>query len=140
MALGSELAGRSFPPTPPFTVTAQSLRNFTAAIGVTEADDEAGLAPPTYPIVVAFAALRRLLDDPDVGIALHRLMHGAQRFEQHRPVRVGDVLTAQLSVESVRSLGGADVIGTRTEVTTTVGEPVCTAYATLVHRAADDAA
>ena len=140
MALGSELAGRSFAPTPPFTVTAQSLRDFIAAIGATEAPEEAGLAPPTYPIVVAFPALQGLLDDPDIGIALHRLVHGGQRFEQHRPVRVGDVLTAQLSVESVRSLGGADVIGTRTQITTTVGEPVCTAYATLVHRAADDAA
>ena len=139
MALGAELTGRSFPPTPAFTVTAQSLQDFAAAIGANEVLDD-GLAPPTYPIVVAFPALQRLIDDPDIGVALHRLVHGGQRFEQHRPVRAGDVLIAQLRVDSVRSLGGADIITTRTDITTRGGEPVCTAYATLVHRAAEDAA
>jgi hypothetical protein len=32
-------------------------------------------------------------------------------------------------------MGGADILGTRSEITDADGLPVCTAYATLVHRA-----
>ena len=131
MAPAAALAGRRFDPTSPFEVTSRSVREFASAIG---AADVGAAAPFTYPIVVAFQALRRLLEDPDSGLELSRLVHGSQRFEQHRPVRVGDVLTASLSVESVRSVGGADVVATRTEIGTVSGEPVCTAYATLLHR------
>jgi acyl dehydratase len=46
----------------------------------------------------------------------------------------GDELTATLSVDSLRQIGGADIIGTRSEITAADGSAVCTAYATLVHR------
>ncbi|MGA9749268.1 MAG: MaoC family dehydratase N-terminal domain-containing protein, partial [Nocardioides sp.] len=71
---------------------------------------------------------------PEVGIALHRVVHGEQRFTYARPVVVGDELTAALTVDTLRQIGGADIIGTRSEVTDADGHPVCTAYATLVHR------
>ncbi|HEX4978019.1 MAG TPA: MaoC family dehydratase N-terminal domain-containing protein, partial [Nocardioides sp.] len=58
-----------------------------------------------------------------------------QRFTYTRPVVVGDRLTATLTVDSLRHIGGADIIGTRSEVADADGKPVCTAYATLVHRA-----
>ena len=45
----------------------------------------------------------------------------------------GDVLTATLTVDTLRQIGGADIIGTRSEITDADGAPVCTAYATLVH-------
>ena len=74
-----------------------------------------------------------------VGIALHRVVHGEQRFSYTRPVQVGDVLTAELTVDSLRQIGGADIIGTRSEITDADGEPVCTAFATLVHRGEEEA-
>jgi acyl dehydratase len=46
---------------------------------------------------------------------------------------VGDELTASLRVASVRSLGGADVIGTVSTLTDAAGAVVCEAKATLVH-------
>ena len=54
-----------------------------------------------------------------------------------RPIRAGDVLTATISVESVRQAAGTALVATRSVIRTVDGEPVCTAYATLAHRAPD---
>jgi len=136
MAVDSDLVGRTFPPTEPYTVTYEKVLEFARATG-SELDGRT--APATFPIVVAFAAMTALMEDPQVGIALHRVVHGEQRFTYTRPVVVGDRLSATLSVDSLRQLGGADVIGTRSEITDERGEPVCTAFATLVHRVEDAA-
>jgi acyl dehydratase len=90
--------------------------------------------------VVAFAAMTALMQDPSVGIELHRVVHGEQRFTYTRPVRPGDRLTATLTVDSLRQIGGADIIGTRSEITDEHGAPVCTAFATLVHTGAAEGA
>jgi acyl dehydratase len=90
--------------------------------------------------VVAFAAMQRLMTEPDVGIELHNVVHRDQAFEQARPVRPGDVLTATLTVESLRQAAGTDLIATRTEITDAAGEVVSTARATLAHRASGEPA
>lgn len=136
MAVDNDLVGRTFPPTEPYTVTREKVLEFAQATG-----SQLGgrTAPATFPILVAFGAMNALMEDPDLGIALHRVVHGEQRFTYTRPVVVGDRLSATLTVDSLRQVGGADIIGTRTEITDERGEPVCTAFATLVHRAEDAA-
>ncbi|HEU5043849.1 MAG TPA: MaoC family dehydratase N-terminal domain-containing protein [Nocardioidaceae bacterium] len=131
MAVDPSLAGRTFPATPPYQVTGERIAEFAAATGSTY---EGGPAPATFPIVVAFAAMTSLMEDPSVGIELHHVVHGEQRFRYTRPVVAGDELSATLTVDSLRQLGGADIIGTRSEIVDAAGQPVCTAYATLVHK------
>ncbi|HET6626977.1 MAG TPA: MaoC family dehydratase N-terminal domain-containing protein [Nocardioidaceae bacterium] len=131
MAVEASLAGRTFAPTEPYAVSAEKILEFARATG-SEYDGRA--APATFPIVVAFAAMNALMEDPEVGIALHRVVHGEQRFSYSRPVVAGDRLTAELTVDSLRQIGGADIIGTRSEITDAEGAHVCTAFATLVHR------
>ncbi len=133
MALDPGLSGRTFSPTPPYTVSREKIDEFTHAIGSPPLDD-GDTAPLTFPIVVAFGAMNDLMTDPDVGIELQNVIHGDQRFEQDRPVRVGDVLTGTLTIDSLRAAAGMDMIGTRTEISTVDGERVATAFATLVHR------
>lgn len=146
MPVDPGLAGRAFAPVPAYDVSRSQICAFAAAIGETdpvhhdvEAARAAGhadvIAPPTYPIVIAFGAMQALLGDPEVGIDLRHVIHADQRFEASRPVRAGDSLVAQLTVESLRSMGGADIIATRTELTAPDGELVCTAYAKLAHTA-----
>jgi hypothetical protein len=135
MSLGPDLAGRTFPPTAPFEVTHEHVAAFARSVGTSYAG---GPAPATYPIVVVLGAMRALLEDPEVGISLQHVVHGEQRFTYSRPVVPGDRLTAELSVTSVRSLGGADIIATRSEVTDADGAHVVSASATLVHKAPAD--
>ena len=128
----ASLAGRSFPATAPFEVTAAHVAAFAAATGTPYAEGDP--APATYPIVVAFAAMQELMSDPTVGINLHHVVHGQQKFTYERPVRVGDRLSAELTVTSLRQVAGTDIIATSSRVT--AGEElVCVADATLVHRA-----
>jgi acyl dehydratase len=134
MAVDASLAGRTFPPTPPYAVSEERVVEFARATG---SDYDGTAAPVTFPIVVAFSAMTSLLEDPSVGIALHRVVHGEQRFTYTRPVVAGDTLTATLTVDTLRQIGGADIIGTRSEIVDADGRPVCTALATLVHRGED---
>ena len=150
MPLAPDLAGREFPPTPPFDVSRSQIAAFADAIGADdplhrdpEAAKAAGhpdvIAPPTFPIVVAFQAMTAFMADPDVGIELRNVVHSDQRFEVDRPIRAGDVLTAVISVESVRQAAGTALVSTRSRIRTVDGEAVCTAYATLAHRAPEAA-
>jgi hypothetical protein len=134
MAVDSSLTGRTFPPTPPYKVSGEKITEFARATG---SQYDGGAAPATFPIVVAFAAMTALMEDSSVGIELHRVVHGDQRFTYTRPVEAGDELTATLTVDTLRQIGGADIIGTRSEITDTAGEHVCTAFATLVHRSGE---
>jgi acyl dehydratase len=146
MPVDPDLAGREWPPTPPRDVSRSQVAAFATAIGATDpvhhdvaAARAAGhpdvVAPPTFPIVVAFDAMGALLADPEVGIDLRHVIHAEQRFESARPVHAGDELTATLTVEALRSMGGSDIITTRTDLRTTDGEHVCTAWAKLAHSA-----
>jgi acyl dehydratase len=131
MAVDDSLVGRTFPPTAPYPVSEERVAEFVAATG---GEYAGGPAPGTFPIVIAFRAMLELMDDPSVGIALHRVVHGEQRFAYTRPVVPGDVLTAELTVDTLRQIGGADIIGTRSEITDADGGHVVTAHAVLVHK------
>lgn len=121
------LVEREFAPVGPYVVSGAKVAEFAAATRW-----PAGGVPPTFPILLLNDAMLAFLDD--VGASLERIVHGEQRFAYHRPVVVGDELTATLRVASLRSLGGADVIGTVSTITDAAGELVCEAKATLVHQ------
>lgn len=129
MSIDADLVGREFPSTRPHPVSEQRVREFAAATGTPY---DGGPAPATFPIVLAFEAMNAFLDE--VGVDLHRIVHGDQKFTYERPVVPGDVLTASLAVSSLRQIGGNDLIGTTSRVTDESGALVCTTTATLVHR------
>ena len=133
MPLDPGLAGRIFEPTPPYLVSREKIAEFNASIGA-EPIADGTTAPLTFPIVVAFHAISALIADTSVGIELRNLVHGDQRFEQTRPLRAGDVVTATLTVDGVRAAAGMDMITTSTDISTTDGEHLVTAHALLLHR------
>ena len=145
MPIDASYAGRTYPPTEPYEVGIEKIREFASAVG----DDNPAyhdraaaqalghpdvVAPPTFPFVLTFQASRQLVDDPDLGIDYSRVVHGEQRFSYARPVRAGDRLTVTVTLESVRSAGGHDMLTSRSDVATVEGEHVVTAWSTLVVR------
>jgi hypothetical protein len=129
MPVDQSLVGRTFPPTAAHEVTEDRLRDFAAAVGTAY---DGAQAPPTYPIVLAFDAMNAFLEAE--ALDLFRIVHGEQRFAYERPIVPGDVLTATLTVASLRQIAGNDIIGTTSEVTDASGALVCSTSATLVHR------
>jgi acyl dehydratase len=147
VAVNPDYAGRTFAATEPYEVSRVKIAEFAEAIGdpnpvYTDRDAAVGagypdvIAPPTFPIVVSMAASAKAVADPGLGINYAMVVHGEQRFEYARPLRAGDVVTAQSTIESIREVRSNVMMTTRTEVTTVGGEHVCTAYSTLVERGA----
>ena len=145
MAVNPALEGRVFPPVPAYLVGREKIREFARAVLSTspanfdvEAAQSAGyfdlVAPPTFPIVVQERTLAELLAEPDAGIDFSRIVHGDQRFTYTRPIVAGDELTAQLSVASIKSLGGHTMLTAVSEITDSSGSHVVTATSTLVVR------
>jgi acyl dehydratase len=149
MAINPDYAGRTFPASAPYEVSRVKIAEFADAIGDPSpvyrdraAAEAAGypdvIAPPTFPIVVTMTASAAAVGDPGLGVNYARVVHGEQRFEYTRPLRAGDVVTAQSTIEAIRAVGGHTMLTTRTDIRTTGGEPVCTAFSTLVERGGAD--
>jgi acyl dehydratase len=145
MAVNPAIEGRILPPAEPYLVGREKIREFSRAVLATnpinfdvEAAIAAGhsdlVAPPTFAIVVQEKTLAQLLSEPDAGIDFSRVVHGDQRFTYTRPIVAGDELTAQLTVASVKSLGGHNMITAVSEMTDGSGGHVVTATSTLVVR------
>jgi acyl dehydratase len=145
MPLDPSHAGRSYPPTAPYLVGREKIREFAVAIGASDpayldadAARAAGhpdvIAPPTFPTVVTAPSWQQVLDDPEVGIDFSRVVHGDQRFAYARPITAGDRLVCVSRIEEISSRAGHDFLTTRTDVSTVAGEAVVTAWSMLVVR------
>ena len=117
MPVDPSFAGRSYPPTEPYEVGREKIREFADAINdpnpvyrskaaAQELGHEDVIAPPTFAIVVTMRAGHQVVMDPDLGIDYSRVVHGEQRFEHTRPIRAGDLLQAVVTVDGVRAAAG----------------------------------
>jgi len=145
MPLDPSFVGRTYPPTAPYQVGREKIREFAKAIGAAdplhhdpEVAQAAGyadvVAPPTFPVVLTMAASRQIVDDPELGVDYSRVVHGDQRFAYQRPVVAGDELVCVNTVEDIMSRGGHGFMTTRTDVSTSAGEPVVSVWSKLVVR------
>ena len=146
--MNPELQGREFPPTAPYLVGREKVREFARAVFATnpinldvDAARAAGyddvVAPPTFAVVVQEHTLAQLLAEPDAGIDFSRVVHGDQRFTSSRPIVAGDELTAKLTVSCVKTLGTHSMVTAESVITDAAGAHVVTAISTLVVRGDD---
>ncbi|MER5642378.1 MaoC family dehydratase N-terminal domain-containing protein [Kitasatospora sp. NPDC002227] len=148
MPLDQSFVGRTYPPTAPYEVGREKIREFAVAIGDANpayTDPEAAkalghpdvIAPPTFPFVITYQAAAQVVNDPELGLDFTRVVHGDQKFAYSRAVRAGDRLAVSVTIDSIKSLAGNDVLSVRGEVHDESGEHVVTSVMTLVARAAD---
>lgn len=149
MPVNPALVGRDFPPTTPYLVGREKVREFARAVFAEDpqhSDPEAAralgyadvVAPPTFAMVVQDLTLQQLLAEPDSGIVLSRVLHAEQRFAYSRPIVAGDELVARLAVSGIRTLGGNAMVTSDAVVTDAAGDHVVTATSVLL--VAEDAA
>ena len=141
--MNPELVGRVFPPTAPYLVGREKVREFARAVFADDpqhTDPAAAqalgypdvVAPPTFAMVIQDLTLQQLLAEPDSGIALERTIHAEQRFRYSRPIVAGDELTAQLSISGVRAMGTGAMVTSEAEITDAAGAHVVTATSVLL--------
>lgn len=138
------LAGKRYPRTAPYQVGREKVREFSTAVLASPTSRDLEIAkqnghsdlvvPPTFPVVIQEHSLALVINDLEAQLDFSRVVHGEQRFLYQRPIVAGDTLTSELSVASVKSLGGNHMVTFETEIFDTANQLVCTAISTLVVR------
>ncbi|HYH32181.1 MAG TPA: MaoC family dehydratase N-terminal domain-containing protein [Pseudonocardia sp.] len=140
--------GTALPPTPPYQVGREKIREFALAIGEgasvcldADAARAAGypdvIAPPTFAVTFTMPAIEAFLRDPAVGWDYSRMVHGDQSITLHRPIHGGDDLVTTIHVEDLKTRGGSHMLTLRCEVADTDGAPVATTRLLLVTAAGE---
>jgi acyl dehydratase len=146
--LDPSYAGRIYPPTEPYRVSREKIRDFASAIGATDPayhDPAAAralgypdvVAPPTFPIMIADIAGKQVITDPGLGMDYSRVVHGEQRFHYYRPVVAGDELSCVISIDEITSRAGHGFLVNRIDLSTPEGELVVSVWVRLVVRGED---
>lgn len=149
--MNNELIGWEFPPTPPYLVGREKVREFARAVfadAPLHTDVEAAralghadvVAPPTFAMVIQDLTLQQLLAEPDSGIVLARTIHAEQKFSYSKPIVAGDELTGQLKVTGIRMMAGNAMITSEAEITDAAGDHVVTATSVLLVGSDDEEA
>jgi len=128
--LNPDSVGRTFAGTDSITISQSEIDSFCAVIG--ESDTQ--VAPPTFTIRITLSQFEAFLTQPDVGLDWSRLVHGDQKFEIFSPVKAGDVLTCDATIESYRVAAGNEIVSVRSDMHR-AGAVVVSAWSTLVVRA-----
>ncbi len=144
--MNPEIVGKTYPSTPAYLVGREKIREFAKAtfhsdnspsISI-DAAKQAGfddlIAPPTFAIVLQQQSLELVIDDPEADLDFSRVVHGDQGFSFQRQIVAGDLLTSQLSVESVKQLAGNQMIAFLTKIFDEDKQLVAEARSTLVVR------
>jgi acyl dehydratase len=145
MPVDQSFIGRVYPPTRPYEVGREKIREFADAVNDPNPiyRDRAAaqalgypdvIAPPTFAITLTLPAGGQVIKDPEFGIDYSRVVHGEQKFLHHRPIVAGDVLQVIVTVEDIRAAAGNDIVTNRADVVTVEGEQVCTARSVIVAR------
>ncbi len=129
MALNAALRGKAYPPRV-LALDAQRVSSFSRAIG-----HPGDGVPPTFVTAPEIAAgLWSVVEDPDLGLDLAGVLHGEQEYEWGRPLVVGELLTAEATIQDIRGRGGVEFLTLRTELRDEGGAVVCVARSTLIVR------
>ena len=126
--LNPDVVGRTYKGANSFTVTQESIDEFALAIG----EPNTKVAPPTFSIKFSLTEMQAFLQDS--GVNWDRVVHGDQRFEIHRPLVAGDIITGESTVESTRVMAGNEFVSVRTDIYSGT-ELVISSWITLVVRA-----
>ncbi|WP_232663715.1 FAS1-like dehydratase domain-containing protein [Pseudonocardia sp. TRM90224] len=138
--------GRALPPSAPYTVGREKIREFALAIGegasvctdvgaARAAGHRDVVAPPTFSVTFTMPHIEAFLKDPAFGWDYSRMVHGDQSITLHRPICGGDVLTTTIHVEDLKTRAGSHMLTLRCEIVDAADESVATTRLMLVTQA-----
>jgi acyl dehydratase len=141
--------GKALPPTAPYRVGREKIREFALAVGEgssvcrdVEAARAAGhpdvVAPPTFSVTFTMPEVEAFLRDPAFAWDYSRMVHGDQSITLHRPIHGGDDLVTTIHVDDLKTRGGSHMLTLRCEIADTGGEPVATTRLLLVTAAEEE--
>ncbi len=144
MAINRDFIGREFPPSEPYQIGRELIRNFATAIKDdnpiyhdVEAARAAGhqdlVAPPTFLITLGFRD-RSYMADPTLNLNSAMVVHGEQQFVLHRPVVAGDEVRSQATITNIADAGRNEKMTVESKIIDAAGETIAVAINTLISR------
>jgi acyl dehydratase len=145
MPLNKELIGKEYPPSTPYEVGREKIREFALAIGETNplySDENAAkaagyddiIAPPTFLTVLNFKYSPQVIGDPALGLNYAFVVHGEQEFQLHRPVVPGMKLVGKPRISDITARGKNEYLYVDASIETVEGVKVADARSTIVSR------
>jgi acyl dehydratase len=136
--------GKSYPSVT-YAVGREKIREYTAAIGETNAlhlDLDAAraagyddlVAPPMFAVVYSSPAIAPAMLDPELGVDFARVVHGAQELAWGPLVIAGDEVTTTATVKDISERGGMTFYVLEAASENQRGERVCTGTWTIIVR------
>ena len=144
MSLNQSLRGREYELVS-FTVERDHVNRFCDAIGedaevfrdpvaARRLGHPEQVAPPTFLTTMQIMTSGQVVLDQELGLNYTLVVHGEQEFEWHRPVVVGDVLSATPRIADIYAKGPNEFLVIEAEIKDAGGETVVVARSTLLSR------
>lgn len=90
--------------------------------------------PPTFLTAAEFTVFPQVIGDPDLALDFRSVVHGSQEYEFRRAPQLGETLTVQTRVASIRQKGGTAFLVLEMQMNDIDGEPVAVARSTMIER------
>jgi acyl dehydratase len=149
MPLDPSLIGRAYPPTPPYEVGREKIREFARAVkddhpahysedAAKQIGYDSLVASLTFLAVAGRKVQLEIFEQFAIPINMERVLHRDQKITFHRPILAGDKLFFDSYLDSVIEAHGTVVAEIRGEASDADGHPVATSIVTVIGEAADD--
>jgi N-terminal half of MaoC dehydratase len=112
------------------TITQSEIDAFCAVLG----EKNTSVAPATFSIRISLDQSQAVLTSPEVGVNWDRIVHGDQKFEIHSPLKAGDVVKCDCTLEGYKQMAGNEFVTARSDLYVD-GKLAVTNWSTLVVRA-----
>ena len=149
MSLSSKIVGMHYRYPDHYVVGREKIREYAIAVknddaacfdegAAADLGHDALLAPLTFISVFGYRAQSAFFASANIGITDAQIVQVDQVLKFLAPIKAGDKLYCDVSVDSVRQAHGTDIIVTKNIITNDKGEFVTESYTTLAGRAEDD--
>jgi acyl dehydratase len=148
VSLGTNIVGMHYRYPDHYEVGREKIREYATAVknddpaffeekAAAELGYDGLVAPLTFISVFGYKAVSAFFESAGIATNDIQIVQVDQKLEFLRPIKVGDRLYCDVSVESVRRAHGTDIIMTRQTATNEAGEVVQETYTTLAGRAGE---
>ncbi|UQX11534.1 (3R)-hydroxyacyl-ACP dehydratase subunit HadA [Candidatus Mycobacterium methanotrophicum] len=149
MSLSKELVGRHYRYPDHYEVEREKIREYATAVKNDEPafyEEKAAAvlgyatlpAPLTFISVFGYKAMAACFEEANIATDDAQIVQVDQTLKFLQPVKAGDRLYCDVSIESVRRAHGADIIMTKQTITNDNGDTVQEAYTILAGRAGEE--
>ena len=149
MSFGREVVGKHYRFPDHYVVEREKIREYAVAVknddpsffeekAAAELGYDGLLAPLTFISVFGYKAMAAFFEHANIATEDAKIVQVDQTLKFLAPIKVGDRLYCDVSIESVRQAHGTDIIMTKQTVTNEAGDVVQETYTTLAGRAGEE--